>query len=105
MTPDLYEKFVEVERFLEEEKAVMSKTHYPVHFRESRRLARETWEQAKRTDRTLPILLPIRASYRRYAECQKCEHYDSVFFRCAACTCFIRVRPHLEKESCPLGKW
>ena len=103
LTPAEYEKFKTIEKFLEDEKAVLSS--YPVDFQESRKLARETWEQAKRSDRKLPILSTIRVGYRRYAECQKCEKYDKSVHRCGECLCFMRIRTHLEAEKCPLGKW
>lgn len=101
--PEDYEKFKKVEEFLESEKAVIKS--YPVDFQESRQLAKDTWEQAKRSERSLPVLVPIRVGYRRYAECQKCEKYDKTFHRCGECTCFMRIRTHLEAEKCPLGKW
>jgi Family of unknown function (DUF6171) len=44
--------------------------------------------------------------HQRVEVCRECEHYLSVPVpRCAACKCFLELKPWLATEKCPLKKW
>lgn len=42
---------------------------------------------------------------RRLSICQACEHFDAEQNRCRRCGCYLAVKPWLQRESCPDGKW
>lgn len=42
---------------------------------------------------------------RRYSICKSCPELIKVTSQCKKCGCFMKAKVHLEKATCPLGKW
>jgi hypothetical protein len=41
----------------------------------------------------------------RFAECIKCEVFNSKLNTCTICGCFMKIKTKLGKSTCPMEKW
>jgi hypothetical protein len=55
-------------------------------------------------DRSSPKV-SVQVAKERLGVCHTCPEFQQRMQRCSQCGCFMKMKVHLERAKCPLGKW
>lgn len=50
-------------------------------------------------------MIDIKIARQRYKICKNCAEFNTTFFTCGVCKCFMKAKVLIETAKCPKGTW